>query len=88
MVKTQSSLSNDPTLRGRPEGFELTVNGMVVAADAGYVVPILGNMRRMLGLPAKPQAERMNLIDGHRNWSHLVFRRLRVTTPASRRTHR
>ena len=49
-------MSNDPTLRGRPEGFELTVNGMVVAADAGYVVPILGNMRRMLGLPAKPRS--------------------------------
>ena len=64
VAKTQSSLSDDPTLRGRPEGFEMTVNGVVVAASAGYVVPILGNMRRMPGLPATPQAERMNLVDG------------------------
>ena len=39
-------------------------NGVVVAAGAGYVVPILGNMRRMPGLPPKPQAERMNLTAG------------------------
>ena len=64
VAKTQSSLSGDPTLRGRPEGFEMTVNGVVVAAGAGYVVPILGSMRRMPGLPTKPRAERMDLVDG------------------------
>ena len=64
VAKTQASLSDDPTLGGRPEGFEMTVNGVVVAAGAGYIVPILGNMQRMPGLPAQPQAERMNLVAG------------------------
>ena len=64
VAKTQASLSDDPTLLGRPEGFELTVNSLVLAAGAGYVVPVLGRMRRMPGLPASPQAERMDLVDG------------------------
>jgi len=64
VAKTQSSLSDDPLRRGRPEGFEMTVNGIIAAAGAGYVVPILGNMQRMPGLPATPQAERMRVIDG------------------------
>ncbi len=64
VAKTQYSLSDDPLRRGRPEGFEMTVNGVVAAAGAGYVVPILGNMRRMPGLPATPQAERMDVVEG------------------------
>ena len=42
----------------------MTVNGVIVAAGAGYIVPIMGNMQRMPGLPASPQAERMDLDDG------------------------
>ena len=61
IAKTQASLSDNPKLLGRPEGFEMTVNGVTVAAGAGYVVPIFGNMQRMPGLPASPQAERMDL---------------------------
>ena len=61
VAKTQASLSDDPTRLGRPEGFEMTVNGVIVAAGAGYVVPVLGNMQRMPGLPADPQALRMEL---------------------------
>jgi formate--tetrahydrofolate ligase len=64
VAKTQSSLSDDPLRRGRPEGFDMTVNGVIAAAGAGYIVPILGNMRRMPGLPASPQAERMNVVNG------------------------
>ena len=64
VAKTQASLSDDPGRRGRPEGFEMTVNGVIVAAGAGYIVPIMGNMQRMPGLPASPQAERMDLDDG------------------------
>ena len=61
VAKTEASLSDDPTRLGRPEGFEMTVNGVILAAGAGYVVPVFGNMQRMPGLPADPQALRMDL---------------------------
>jgi len=64
VAKTQSSLSDNPKLAGRPQGFEVTVRNIVLAAGAGYVVPLLGDMIRMPGLPASPQAVRMDLVDG------------------------
>jgi formate--tetrahydrofolate ligase len=42
----------------------VTVRSMVLAAGAGYVVPLLGDIIRMPGLPASPQANRMDLVDG------------------------
>ena len=47
-----------------PEGFEVTVRNLVLAAGAGFVVPLLGDMIRMPGLPATPQAVKMDLVDG------------------------
>jgi formate--tetrahydrofolate ligase len=64
VAKTQSSLSDNPKLAGRPQGFEVTVRGLVLAAGAGFVVPLLGDIIRMPGLPAIPQAVRMDLVDG------------------------
>jgi formate--tetrahydrofolate ligase len=64
VAKTPSSLSDDPKAIGRPANFDVTVTSAALAAGAGYVVPILGNMQRMPGLPASPQAERMDLVDG------------------------
>ncbi len=64
VAKTQKSLSDDPKLLGRPEDFEIHVRNVILAAGAGYLVPLLGDMIRMPGLPAKPQAERMDLVDG------------------------
>jgi len=64
VAKTQSSLSDDPKKVGRPEGFEVTVRDVILAAGAGYVVPVLGDILRMPGLPAEPQAERVDLVDG------------------------
>jgi formate--tetrahydrofolate ligase len=64
VAKTQKSLSDDPQAVGRPEDFEITVRDLVLAAGAGYVVPLLGDIMRMPGLPAAPQAERMDLVDG------------------------
>lgn len=61
MAKTQSSLSDDPTRVGRPTGFTLPVRGFVLAAGAGYVVPLVGEMLRMPGLPKVPQAVKMDL---------------------------
>jgi len=64
IAKTQKSLSDDPQVVGRPEDFEITVRDVILAAGAGYVVPLLGDIMRMPGLPASPQAERMDLLDG------------------------
>ena len=51
IAKTPTSLSDDPTLVGRPEDFEITVRGFIVTAGAGFVVPLLGDILRMPGLP-------------------------------------
>jgi formate--tetrahydrofolate ligase len=64
IAKTQKSLSDDPQVVGRPEDFEITVRDVILAAGAGYVVPLLGDIMRMPGLPVSPQAERMDLVDG------------------------
>jgi formate--tetrahydrofolate ligase len=64
VAKTQSSLSDNAKLAGRPRDFEVTVRNFILAAGAGYVVPLLGDIIRMPGLPASPQAVRMDLVDG------------------------
>jgi formate--tetrahydrofolate ligase len=64
MAKTPTSLSDDPSVAGRPENFEVTVRKVILAAGAGYVVPLLGDIIRMPGLPASPQASRMDLVEG------------------------
>jgi formate--tetrahydrofolate ligase len=64
VAKTPASLSDNPALVGRPEGFEVTVRRLILAAGAGYVVPLLGDIIRMPGLPASPQANRMDFVEG------------------------
>ncbi len=64
VAKTPSSLTDDPTRAGRPRDFEIVVRDFIVSAGAGFVVPLLGDIMRMPGLSASPQAERMNLVDG------------------------
>jgi formate--tetrahydrofolate ligase len=64
IAKTPTSLTDDPKLAGRPQGFEITVRDFVVSAGAGFVVPLLGDIMRMPGLPKTPQATRMDLVDG------------------------
>jgi formate--tetrahydrofolate ligase len=64
IAKTQKSLSDDPQALGRPEEFDITVRDVILAAGAGYIVPLLGDIMRMPGLPAEPQAERMDLVNG------------------------
>lgn len=61
MAKTQKSLSDNDKLLGRPTGFTVTVREFEVAAGAGFIIPICGNMMRMPGLPATPAAEGMSI---------------------------
>jgi formate--tetrahydrofolate ligase len=56
MAKTQSSLSDDPNKKGRPEGFTLTVREVRLSAGAGFIIPITGSIMTMPGLPKRPAA--------------------------------
>ena len=56
MAKTQYSLSDDPSLLGRPENFELGVREVYVSAGAGFIVVLTGSVMTMPGLPKHPAA--------------------------------
>ena len=56
IAKTQYSLSDDPKVLGRPEGFEVTVKEIRISAGAGFIVVLLGDVMTMPGLPKKPAA--------------------------------
>ncbi len=61
MAKTQKSFSDNEKLIGRPTGFRITVREFEIASGAGFLIPILGNMMRMPGLPAIPASEGMDI---------------------------
>lgn len=66
MAKTQYSLSDDPSLTCRPEGFEVTVRGVKLAAGAGFVVVLTGSIMTMPGLPKVPAAEAIDVDENGR----------------------
>ncbi|NBV21528.1 MAG: formate--tetrahydrofolate ligase [Proteobacteria bacterium] len=61
MAKTQNSLSDDATKRGRPRGFTITVRDFEIANGAGFLVALTGAMMRMPALPKVPAAERIQV---------------------------
>jgi formate--tetrahydrofolate ligase len=61
IAKTHLSISSDPKLRGAPTGWRMPVREVRLAAGAGYVYAICGDMRTMPGLPSHPNAERIDL---------------------------
>ena len=63
MGKTQASISDNPALIGRPEGFELTVREVRLSAGAGVIVPITGSIMTMPGLPKGPAAMKIDVDD-------------------------
>jgi formate--tetrahydrofolate ligase len=63
IAKTQQSLSDNPALLGRPKDFLVTVREIQLAAGAGFLVPITGEILRMPGLPREPLAHRFDLSD-------------------------
>jgi formate--tetrahydrofolate ligase len=62
MAKTQFSLSDNSNLKGRPEGFRLSVRDLLLYAGAGYVVPIAGDIMLMPGLGKHPSGEQIDLL--------------------------
>lgn len=63
MAKTQKSLSDNPALLGRPKDFVITVRDIEIAAGAGFLIPITGEIMRMPGLPEEPAAEHIDIDD-------------------------
>ena len=64
MAKTQYSLSDNPKLLGRPEGFTMTIRDLIPAIGAGFIVALTGEIMRMPGLPAEPAANNIDVVDG------------------------
>ena len=63
MAKTQKSFSDNAALLGRPSGFSIEIREFEYAVGAGFVIPILGAMMRMPGLPSVPASEGMSIDD-------------------------
>jgi formate--tetrahydrofolate ligase len=63
MAKTQKSLSDNPLLLGRPKDFIVTVRDIEIAAGAGFIVPLTGDIMRMPGLPSEPSFLGMDTLD-------------------------
>jgi formate--tetrahydrofolate ligase len=61
MAKTQYSLSDDANLKGRPSGFTVTIRDIRLSAGAGFITPMLGEMRMMPGLPSRPGGEKIDI---------------------------
>ncbi len=61
MAKTHLSLSHDPGLKGRPTGFRVPIREVRLSAGAGFVTPLLGEMRTMPGLPSHPAGESIDI---------------------------
>jgi formate--tetrahydrofolate ligase len=70
IAKTQQSLSDNPALLGRPKDFLVTVREIQLAAGAGFIIPITGEILRMPGLPKEPLARRFDLSES----GQIVFR--------------
>ena len=66
VAKTQASLSDDPKLRGRPSGFEVTVTDLKPRCGAGFVVVYMGDVMTMPGLPKTPAAEKVDVDENGR----------------------
>jgi formate--tetrahydrofolate ligase len=61
MAKTHLSISHDPKLRGAPSGYVFAIREVRLAAGAGFIYPLAGDIRTMPGLPAHPAAERIDI---------------------------
>ena len=61
MAKTHLSLSHDPNVKGRPRGFRVPIRDVRASVGAGFIYPLLGEMRTMPGLPSQPAGEKVDL---------------------------
>ena len=61
MAKTQYSLTDDPSVLGRPSGFKITIRDITISAGAGFIVALTGEIMKMPGLPKVPSAEKIDV---------------------------
>ena len=61
LAKTQQSLSHDPQLKGRPRGWTLPINDILVYKGAGFVVPVAGEIKLMPGTGSDPAFRRVDV---------------------------
>jgi formate--tetrahydrofolate ligase len=61
IAKTPLSLSHDPSLKGRPQGFTLPVRELRILAGAGFLTAVCSGIQLMPGLPSRPAAEQIDL---------------------------
>ena len=61
MAKTHLSISHDPKLLGRPTGFRVPIRDVKLAAGAGFIYPLAGDMRTMPGLPSQPAGNNVDI---------------------------
>ncbi len=61
IAKTHLSMSHDPSLLGRPSGFRVPIREVRLAAGAGFIYPLAGDMRTMPGLPSRPAGENVDI---------------------------
>ncbi len=66
MAKTQSSISDNPALLNSPENFDINIRKILINSGSRFLIPVLGNIMTMPGLPKKPAAENID-IDGNGN---------------------
>jgi formate--tetrahydrofolate ligase len=61
MAKTQYSFTDDPTVRGAPQGWTLTVRNIKISAGAGFIVALTGEIMTMPGLAKEPSAQKIDV---------------------------
>jgi formyltetrahydrofolate synthetase len=64
MAKTHLSLSHDPAVKGRPQGYVFPIRDVRASVGAGFLYPLCGEMRTMPGLSGHPAFENVDLVDG------------------------
>ena len=64
VAKTQYSISDDPLLLGEPKNFQVYIRDLILCSGAGFIVAVAGKIMRMPGLPKKPAAESIDVVDG------------------------
>ena len=63
IAKNQYSMTDDPKVLGRPQGFRITIRDITPSAGAGFVVALTGDIMKMPGLPKVPSAEKIDVDD-------------------------
>ena len=63
IAKNQYSMTDDPKVLGRPQGFRITIRDITPSAGAGFVVALTGDIMKMPGLPKIPSAEKIDVDD-------------------------